>query len=82
MGSQNDSIKRVKMTLQVSTTELYRSVVSTQKKSIENDSLEGVVLGSRKRLLWRSQNDSFKLTVTVHICNASELLLQLSYGGS
>ena len=34
MGSKNDSIKRVKMTLQV----------STQKKSIENDSLEEVIV--------------------------------------
>ena len=45
-------IKRVKLTL-----------YWCQPKRNQNDSLEGVVLGSRKRLLWRSQNGSFELTV-------------------
>ena len=38
---------------------LYRC----QPKRSQNDSLEGVVLGSRKRLFRRSQNDSFEFTV-------------------
>ena len=52
MGSQNDSIKRVKMTH-------YRC----QPNRSQNDYLEGVVLGSRKQLLCRGQNNSFELTV-------------------
>jgi hypothetical protein len=45
-------LKGLKMTL-------YRC----QPERSQNDSLEGVDLGSRKWLLWRSQNDSFELTV-------------------